>query len=152
MPPTSAGVWTAGMPFTVCPDMIASDRIVRFRPALAYASPEMVSLAPGLTVVALRPIVNGALTFAGTAFAGTAAPPDVAASAAGAPARAVAAIAPTAASLRDEGHAVLGNIGISIRVRGERLGGRRLSGAPDNPSGAAHRRPYPATTLRLRHY
>ena len=37
------------MPVTVWADAIALDTIVRFRPALAYASPEMVSFAPGLT-------------------------------------------------------------------------------------------------------
>ena len=99
MPSTSAGVWTAGTPLTVRDDMIALDRIVTFRPALAYASPEMVSFAPGLTVVELRPIVNGAL-FATCAAGAAAAPPDVAASAAGAAARAVAAIAPIAGELQ----------------------------------------------------
>ena len=86
---------------TVRADAIASDTIVRFRPALAYASPEMVSLAPGLTVVELRPIVNGEL-FVTCAAGATGAPPDDAASAAGAAARAVAAMAPIPASLRGE--------------------------------------------------
>ena len=45
MPSTSAGVWTAGIPATARDEAIASDVIVRFRPALAYASPEMVKAA-----------------------------------------------------------------------------------------------------------
>src|SRR5215469_12882122 len=101
MPSTSAGVWTAGTPLTVRAEAIASDVIVRFKPARAYASPDTVSCAPGFTVVALRPIVNGAL-FVTCAAAGTAAPPEAEASAAGAAARAAAAIAPTPASLRGE--------------------------------------------------
>ena len=84
---------------TVRADAIASDTIVRFRPALANASPEIVTLAPGLTVVELRPIVNGEL-FVTCAAGATGAPPDDAASAAGAAARAVAAMAPMPASLR----------------------------------------------------
>src|ERR1700729_3892600 len=101
MPSTSAGVWTAGTPPTVRADAIALEVMVRFRPARAKASPDTVIFWPGLTVVALRPMVNGALL--ACAMAGvTGAPPDVAARADGAPARAVAAIAPTPASLRGE--------------------------------------------------
>ena len=105
------------MPLTVRADAIASDRIVTFSPARAYASPEIVSFAPGFTVVALRPIVNGEL-FVTWAMAGEiAAPPFVAASAVGATARAVAAMTPMPASLRDE---VMGlvNIGISVSELG----------------------------------
>src|SRR5580693_2923749 len=113
MPSTSAGVWTAGSPLTVRADEIARDRIVTFRPALAYARPEMVSFAPGLTVFELRPIVNGVLV-AACAAGVTAAPPDVAASAVGAAASEVAAIATTPASLRGEIRERLGNIGVSV--------------------------------------
>src|ERR1700733_2263664 len=102
MPSTSAGVWTAGMPFTSRADEIALDRMVRFVPALAYASPEMSSFAPGCTVVALRPIVNGELCAACAVSDGTGAPPDVAARAVGATARAVAAMAPIPATLKEE--------------------------------------------------
>lgn len=93
-----------------------------FNPALANASPEIVSLAPGVTVVELRPIVNGKLFVTCAAADVTGAPPDDAASAVGAAARAVAAMAPMLASLRDDRRAGLGNIEISVRFRGERLG------------------------------
>src|SRR5215469_10821863 len=101
MPSTSAGVWTAGTPLTVRAEAIASDVIVRFKPARAYASPDTVSRAPGFTVVALRPIVNGAL-FVTCAGGATAAPPEDDASAAGAAASAAAAITPMLASLTGE--------------------------------------------------
>src|SRR5579884_1106275 len=79
----------------------------------------MVSLAPGLTEFELRPIVNGVLTFAATAFGVTGAPPVVAASAVGAAARAVAAMAPRPASLKGETREREWlNIGISVRFDG----------------------------------
>src|ERR1700733_1197102 len=154
MPSTSAGVWTAGPPLPSRADEIASDMIVTFKPALAYASPEMVSLAPGLAELELRPIVNGALALAGTALGVvTAAPPDVAASAAGAATRAVAAIAPMPASLRDEmRERGLGDIEISLRFRGGRLRDRRFCGGPHGLTGARRGRPYAGTAFRLRHY
>src|ERR1700733_7447955 len=153
MPSTSAGVWTAGPPLPSRADEIASDMIVTFKPALAYASPEMVSLAPGLAELELRPIVNGALALAGTALGVAAAPPDVAASAAGAAARAVAAMAPMPASLRDETRErELANIGISVRFRGGRLRDRRFCGGPHGLTGARRGRPYAGTAFRLRHY
>src|ERR1700759_646284 len=102
MPSTSAGVWTAGTPLTVRADANASDVIVRFKPALAYASPETVSFAPGLSVVERPPIVNGALFVTCEGTGATGAPPDVAASAVGAAAIAAAAATPMQASLRVE--------------------------------------------------
>src|ERR1700733_2347127 len=147
MPSTSAGVCTAGTPLTERDEEIALDVIVRFSPARAYASPEMVSFAPGFTVVALRPIVNGALlaTFAEAGVA--AAPPDVAASAAGAPAKAVAASAPMPASLKEEIREREWNIGVSVCFTGLFLRGRRVFSDPHRPNTGRPCHPYPATAL-----
>ena len=89
---------TAGIPDTLREDEIARDMIVRFSPARAYASPEIVIFWPGLTVEALTPSVNGAL-LAVAAEAAAGAPPEVAASVVGAATKAVAAMAPTPAQL-----------------------------------------------------
>src|ERR1700721_2920418 len=110
MPSTRAGVWTAGMPATAREDEMAGDMTVRFLPALAYASPEIVIFWPGVTVLELTPRVNGAL-FTCAAEPVTEAPPEVAANETGATARAVIAMAPTPASfaMRE-----LNDIGISF--------------------------------------
>src|SRR5579875_551798 len=92
MPSTSAGVVTTGIPFTTRADAIASDMMVSVSPARALARPEMVTRWAGLTVVSLNPIVNGALLI-WTAAGVTGAPPEDAASAPGAVARPMAAMA-----------------------------------------------------------